>query len=113
VTGRGIPPLCPVCGAVLRPKVVLFGEALPEDELDRFIEAFQQGFDIVFSIGTSSVFPYIVQPVVLAAASGIPTVEINPERTQLSEIVDYYLPLGAAEAMSGVLDRLGVKLSNC
>lgn len=105
---REIPPLCPVCQGVLRPKVVLFGEALPEGELDRFIDAFQEGFDIVFTIGTSSVFPYIVQPVVLAAGSGIPTVEINPARTQLSDIVDYYLPLGAAEAMTEILDRLGL-----
>ncbi|MDP3539579.1 MAG: NAD-dependent deacylase [Azonexus sp.] len=108
--GREIPPLCPVCGAVLRPKVVLFGESLPEDELDRFIEALQEGFDIVFSIGTSNVFPYITQPVVFAAGSGIPTVEINPARTQLSEVVDYYLPLGAAEAMTAILDRLGIEI---
>lgn len=108
MSGREIPPLCPDCGAVLRPKVVLFGEVLPERELDRFIDAFQQGFDIVFTIGTSSVFPYIVQPVVLAAASGIPTVEINPARTQLSDIVDYYLPMGAAEAMTGIVRRLGI-----
>lgn len=111
--GRDVPPLCPICGAVLRPRVVLFGEALPEDELDRFIEAFQAGFDIVFSIGTSSVFPYIVQPVVLAAASGIPTVEINPAQTQLSDIVDFYLPLGAAEAMTGIVERLGLDLGDC
>lgn len=111
--GRAVPPLCPSCGAVLRPKVVLFGEALPEDELDRFIEAFQEGFDIVFSIGTSSIFPYIVQPVVLAAASGIPTVEINPAQTQLSEIVDFYLPLGAAEAMAGIVERLGLYVPEC
>ena len=110
---REVPPLCPSCGAVLRPKVVLFGEALPEDELDRFIEAFQEGFDIVFSIGTSSIFPYIVQPVVLAAASGIPTVEINPARTKLSDTVDYYLPLGAAEAMRGIIERLGLDPDDC
>ncbi len=113
MSDRQVPPLCPACGAVLRPKVVLFGEALPEDELDRFIEAFQEGFDIVFSIGTSSIFPYIVQPVVLAAASGIPTVEINPARTKLSDTVDYYLPLGAAEAMSGIVKRLGLDPDGC
>lgn len=107
---REIPPLCPVCGAVLRPKVVLFGETLPEVELNRFIDAFQEGFDIVFTIGTSSIFPYITEPVVQAACSGIPTVEINPAQTQLSEIVDFYLPLGAAEAMSAILDRLALPL---
>ncbi len=105
---RAMPPRCPSCGAVLRPKVVLFGEALPEKELERFIDAFQAGFDIVFTIGTSNVFPYITQPVVLAACSGIPTVEINPARTRLSDSVDYYLPLGAADAMSKLLGRLGL-----
>ncbi|AXS79982.1 NAD-dependent deacylase [Dechloromonas sp. HYN0024] len=108
LSGREVPPLCPQCGAVLRPKVVLFGEALPEEPLDRFIDAFQDGFDMVFTIGTSSIFPYITQPVVLAADSGIPTVEINPARTMLSDIVDYNLPLGAAEAMTAILHRLGL-----
>jgi len=111
--GREVPPLCPACGAVLRPKVVLFGEALPEQELDKFIDALQDGFDIVFSIGTSSVFPYITQPVVFAAGSGIPTVEINPAETQLSDIVDYYLPLGAAEAMTAIMGRLGIDPEIC
>lgn len=105
---RGVPPRCPSCGGVLRPKVVLFGEALPEDELDRFIDAFEEGFDIVFTIGTSSIFPYIVQPVLFAVGNGIPTVEINPARTQLSDMVDYYLPLGAAEAMTRILGELGL-----
>lgn len=108
--GREVPPLCPECGAVLRPKVVLFGEVLPEDKLDHFIGALQEGFDIVFSIGTSSVFPYITQPVVFAAGSGIPTVEINPSRTQLSDVVDYYLPLGAAVAMTAILERAGIAI---
>ena len=109
LSGRDVPPLCPACGAVLRPRVVLFGEALPEEPLDRFIDAFQEGFDIVFTIGTSSIFPYITQPVVLAAGSGIPTVEINPSRTMLTDIVDYYLPLGAAEAMTAILERLALE----
>jgi NAD-dependent deacetylase len=113
LSGREVPPRCPLCGGVLRPKVVLFGEALPEEPLDRFIDAFQAGFDIVFSIGTSSIFPYITQPVVLAAGSGIPTVEINPARTMLTDIVDYYLPLGAAEAMTAILERLGLEPHSC
>lgn len=106
--GREMPPRCPACGGILRPKIVLFGEMLPEEALERFIDALQEGFDMVFSIGTSSVFPYIVQPVVFAAGSGIPTVEINPSQTPLSDIVDFYLPLGAAEAMSAILTRAGM-----
>lgn len=101
-----LPPTCPACGGVLRPAVVLFGEALPENAMDRLIAAVEEGFDMVFSIGTSSVFPYIVEPVLWAAESAIPTVEINPAATPLSRMVDFYLPCGAAAAMEAVMARL-------
>lgn len=106
--GRELPPRCPACGGLLRPNVVLFGEALPEAEMTRFIDALQTGFDMVFSIGTSSVFPYIVQPVVYAARNGTPTVEINPSCTPLSEVVDFHLPLGAAAAIRALMQRLKI-----
>lgn len=101
--GRVLPPLCPACGGTMRPEVVLFGEMLPETELDRYVDALEEGFDLVFSIGTTSVFPYIAQPVIQAIHAGVPTVEINPGRTQLSDHVDYQLPLGAAQALAMLL----------
>lgn len=106
LSGRQLPPFCPICGSVLRPKVVLFGEALPAQAMDRFMDAMESGFDMVFTIGTSGVFSYIAEPVLWAAQAGIPTVEINPQRTRLSSCVDHYLPLGAAEAMRAVMARL-------
>lgn len=106
--GRALPPLCPACGSVLRPKVVLFGEALPEAAMNEFLDALDDGFDMVFTIGTSGVFPYIAEPVLWAAEAGIPTVEINPVATRLSGLVDYHLPLGAAEAMSAIMRRLAL-----
>lgn len=104
--GQPLPPHCPSCGGVLRPNVVLFGEALPEDAMDNFLDACADGIDMVFSIGTSSVFPYIIEPVIWAINNNIPTVEINPTATQLSRHVDYHLPIGAAEAMSKLLELL-------
>ncbi len=104
--GRDLPPRCPKCGGVLRPNVVLFGEALPEAEMARFIEALEKGVDMVFTIGTSGVFPYISEPVAWAAQFGIPTIEINPERTRLTPLVAYHLPLRAAEAMTAIMTRL-------
>jgi NAD-dependent deacetylase len=106
LAGRQLPPRCPYCGAVVRPNVVLFGEALPADALTRLASALEEGFDMVFSIGTSAVFPYISEPVMWAAEAGIPTVEINPSRTLLSDCVDFYLPVGAADAMSRIISRL-------
>ncbi|MDR2166190.1 MAG: NAD-dependent deacylase [Zoogloeaceae bacterium] len=101
--GRSLPPVCPSCGGKVRPEVVLFGEMLPEDALGRFLEELSIGFDLVFSIGTTSVFPYIAQPVVQAIQAGVPTVEINPGRTHLSEHVRYQLPVGAAAALNEIL----------
>jgi len=104
--GRELPPICPNCAAQMRPKVVLFGEMLPEDEINRFYDELERGFDLVFSIGTTSVFPYIARPVVWATQVGIPTVEINPSETKVTPYVTYKLPLGAAAAMNALLERL-------
>lgn len=107
LAGRPLPPPCPDCGGVLRPDVVLFGEPLPAGALDRLLDFLEGGVDMVFVIGTSAVFPYIAEPVVWAARAGVPTVEINPVRTHLSDFVSHRLPLGAAEAMAALMARLG------
>jgi NAD-dependent deacetylase len=109
LSGHEMPPHCPVCSSVLRPRVVLFGEALPEAAMARFMDAMEEGFDLVFTIGTSGVFPYIAEPVIWCSEVGIPTVEINPLETRISRYVDYYLPLGAAEAMAAIMARLETK----
>lgn len=106
LAGRELPPCCPDCGAVLRPDVVLFDEQLPMEAIDRLEQALDEGFDMVFTIGTSATFPYIVQPVALAIQAGVPTVEINPQRTPLSDHVEHYLPMGAAAAMSAIVAAL-------
>ena len=101
-----LPPRCPKFKGMLRPDIVLFGEALPPDALDRLSDAFRQGFDMVFTIGTSAIFPYITQPVVWAADLGITTIEINPVKTHLSDRVDFYLPVRASDAMSLIASGL-------
>lgn len=97
--GLDVPPRCPRCGAIVRPDVVLFGEELPEEKLDRLLEELSAGFDVVFSIGTSHSFPYIIAPVLQARGRGIPTVEINPEPTAVSSRVDIRIAGGAAESL--------------
>ena len=99
------PPRCPQCEDTLRPDVVLFGEMLPEDKLQTLYEHLSAGFDIVFTVGTTSVFPYIAKPVRLAAVSGRPTVEITPDTTRVSHMVEIKLPLRAADALEAIWNR--------
>jgi NAD-dependent deacetylase len=104
--GLEIPPACPECASLVRPEVVLFGEMLPFDRTRLLQEQLTRGFDAVFSIGTTSVFPYIAEPVIDARRRGALTVEINPGTSEVSHIVDYRLRTGAAAAMDAVAREL-------
>lgn len=97
-----IPPRCPKCQAIVRPDVVLFGEFLPERKLHQLYDELHTGFDMVFTIGTTSVFPYIIEPVLAAKHNGWTTVEINPGTSRVSEMVDIKLSLGAATALDAI-----------
>jgi NAD-dependent deacetylase len=97
-----IPPLCPRCHSLIRPDVVLFGEALPFDKVSQLYTQIEKGFDLVFSIGTTSIFPYIAEPVERAYRLGKPAVEINPGTSEVSELATIRLPLGAAMALDAI-----------
>src|SRR5271157_65137 len=100
-----LPPLCPRCQGILRPTVVLFGEQVPEEKLARLWFKFGVGFDVVFSVGTSSLFEYIALPVELARVLGIATVEINPETTAVTPEVEVKISGGAAPVLDLIWQR--------
>jgi NAD-dependent deacetylase len=82
-----LPPGCPRCGAPARPDVVWFGESLPAATLEAALAAAQR-CRLMLVIGTSA----LVQPAaglpLLALQHGAHVVEINPEPTPLSSVVD-------------------------
>ena len=84
---RLTPPRCEVCGALVRPGVVWFGEYLPQDVMEAattMIESLEPG-DLVLSVGTSGVvYPAAGFPA-MARAAGATTVEINPTETEISD----------------------------
>jgi len=102
-------PRCPTCGGAIRPDVVLFGEVLDRAKVARLHGDFEEGFDIIFSVGTTSVFPYIAFPVQLGAEMGLPTVEINPARSKVSKIVKYRIQAGAAETLDAIFQKVQSK----
>jgi len=84
-----IPPACPSCGTALRPDMPLFGEALPQDPFTRLQIELDAGFDMVVAVGVVSMPPYVARPILLAKSEGIPTIEIGPTVTDVSEVVDF------------------------
>jgi len=66
-----------------------------------------RGFDLVFSVGTTSVFPYISQPVFEARKWNAKVIEINPGITEVSPFVHYKLPMRAVEAMEAIWEAMG------
>ncbi|WP_048422985.1 NAD-dependent deacylase [Mycolicibacterium obuense] len=99
------PPRCGVCGGLIRPNVVWFGEPLPDRAWQQSVDAVV-GADVVVVVGTSSVvYPAAGLPE-LAVASGTPVVEINPEPTPLSRSATVSLREKAGTALPGLLQRL-------
>jgi NAD-dependent deacetylase len=81
------PPLCLACGNAARPDVVLFGELVSEEIFERAEEAACRA-DLFFVIGTSAVvYPAAALPIV-AKQAGARVIEINPEQTDISFMVD-------------------------
>jgi NAD-dependent deacetylase len=99
------PPKCPVCGGLVRPGVVWFGEALPEEPWERSADAVAEA-DVLVVVGTSGiVYPAAGLPAA-ALAQGIPVVEVNPEPTPLTDSVTEHIRGTAGAVLPDLLPRL-------
>lgn len=96
-----LPPLpeCPVCGHLLRPGVVWFGEPLTPGVLRLAVEELHRA-DVFLAIGTSG----LVQPAAsfhqLARECGAITVEINQVATPITGLMDFALHGRAGDILS-------------
>lgn len=78
-------PRCPDCGALLRPGVVWFGEALPADILTHAWRV-AEAADVCLVIGTSAVVQPAASLAAATQAAGGQVIEINTHDTPLSSI---------------------------
>ncbi|MBA7524514.1 NAD-dependent protein deacylase [subsurface metagenome] len=85
---KEIPPLCPDCGALLRPHVVWFGESLSSTILQKSIQISSE-CDVMFVIGTSAVVQPAASLPFEASEAGAKIVEINLEPTPFSLYADF------------------------
>ena len=83
-------PRCARCGALLRPDVVWFGESIPEVPLRIAAQAAAE-CEMFLSIGTSSLVHPAAGLAEIARDAGATIVEMNPDRTGLSDMADLRL----------------------
>lgn len=98
-------PVCPRCGANLRPGVVWFGEAIPETALN---ESFAAAADcnVFLSIGTSSLVYPAAGLADIARENGAVVAEINPVPTVRAESYDFSIAAKAGAALPKLLESL-------
>jgi len=100
-------PKCPRCRAPLRPDVVWFDEELDPAKVREANDFLARGAcDLVLVIGTTAVFPYIVDWAIAAKDGKGTLLEINPNETALSPFADETVRARAAKVTPEIVDGL-------
>ena len=91
-------PTCNKCGGQVRPDVVWFGEMLPGKVIEQaFFEA--ERADVFLSVGTSALVQPAASLPLVAKRGGATLIEINPERTPLSDLADFSFQAKSGELL--------------
>lgn len=100
------PPECRECGAILKPDVVLFGEAIP-DRAARDAAIMAASCDLMLVIGTSAmVYPAAGLPVT-ARSRGAKIIEINLEPTHLTgTLADLTIMGSSTDVIPALVERI-------
>lgn len=104
-------PNCTKCGALLKPDVILFGEAL-ENKVMAKAQEVSAVCEVFFSIGTSSLVEPAASLPYIAKGNGAYLVEINTEKTNLTDNCNEVINMPASKALTAlvmILDRIKEK----
>lgn len=97
-------PIPSPTGGLYRPDVVWFGEALPEDAMNRVGAALSR-CECFVSVGTSSVVYPAAGFIEVARSRGASTIEINRDATPATAAVDVAIRLPSGRALPELVTR--------
>lgn len=91
-----VPPTC-LCGGVLKPDFVFYGEGIPPRAYEKSLEMAQNA-DVMLIVGTAGqVMPACSLPLT-AKQFGAKIIEVNPQQSSFTDsITDFYFPQKATE----------------
>jgi len=96
------PPRCQ-CKKILKPDIVFFGESIPEDALHRSFELASSA-QALMVVGTSAVVSPVNTIPAIAKQNGSMIIEINKERTHLTDsLTDIFLQGSATGIISDLV----------
>jgi NAD-dependent deacetylase len=105
---EGVPPRC-LCGEVLKPDIVFFGEPIPWMAQEQAEEE-ARNCGVLLVIGTSAQVSPACDIPRIAKESGAYIIEINPEETPLTQTVtDLHVPGSASSIISGVMEEVRLR----
>ena len=104
---EAIPPLC-LCGGVLKPDFVFYGEGIPPRAYEKSAEMAEHA-EVMLVIGTSGqVMPACSLPLV-AKNNGCKIIEINPQESSYTgRITDLYFAQPATQFFGNLAKELGL-----
>ncbi|WP_314425275.1 Sir2 family NAD-dependent protein deacetylase [uncultured Microbacterium sp.] len=100
-----IVPTCTVCGGMLKPDVVFFGEYVPQDRF-RAAESLLRSSDALIVAGTSLVVNSGVRLVERARRRSIPLIIINREPTRADVWADVTIAAGTGDVLPAIQELL-------
>ncbi len=102
---KKIPPLC-ACGGILRPDCVFFGEMIPPESLYRSRQIASKT-RLMIVIGTSATVQPAASIPLIAKKNGAKIIDINPQRTIITETVsDIFINGMAGTVMADLLKAI-------
>lgn len=105
------PPRCQ-CSRILKPDVVMFGEAIPPEALNGSFKL-ASSVEVLMVVGTSAVVSPANAIPDIAKQNGAKIIEINMEKTHLTHtITDIFIEGKAGEVIPGIVENVRIMQAN-